>query len=468
MSFSALVWTSLGDYSRWKDVWSGYLAPRWAGSSPAPYIGFDLYNCQYFQLPLVRGTSDVSSSPQQGDGLDTGYFYAVHTITGAITDMILFHQGGRPADVGTLRPWYLELDPKLLFGLLEPANTGGSYSDAKFVTGFIKASGGGSAIASRPHLFFWGTTPSSNVIYHYSPYAWKGAPSLVIVDIAMKAGLPASLFAQGAHSGADTAYTGGASADAPWLGWSSASGSTYYTIAISRRVGEKVIDTILEAARHTRDMYFIDETGKFSVSSFTSPYEVAGLTLRDGVTAVQWEWSHRWICNHVYATYGSAVKQWGDVSVAPDGGGYSPPGAVEEELLASYLGSDFVHEHNVAISEAQYGTQWLRGRDFITDQYGTPRTVTRAHYPCILEAATHGHGKIPVATYWMSSDSKPRRFITVTQDLRGLDYRLGDKLTGVELTCDGETIDDARCIGRSINYDTLTVTSILAEVPSNA
>ena len=53
------------------------------------------------------------------------------------------------------------------------------------------------------------------------------------------------------------------------------------------------------------------------------------------------------------------------------------------------------------------------------------------------------------------------------QNLLGLDYLLGDQVTGVEITGDGATIDDTRCIEKEINFDTLEVTSLLAEIPSN-
>ena len=450
-------WTDLGDYSRIIDDWTGYSDDRWSNSLPSNFVGFDLYDCEFFQLPLVRGTAPDSSAPQHGDGLDTGFFYGVHDTTGAIDDMILYHTGGTPGDISTMKPWYFELNPPLAFGSLEPSKTS-TYGDAKYVTGWVGRAAGGYNIIAYPHFYFWGTVTNVYTVWHYAPWAWYGRPPAVTADIAMTAGLAASMINQTAF---DNAYDG--TADPPWNWWAP---NYSQTVLVSRRVGEKVIDTIIEVARHTRDYYFIDETGKLSTSSYTRPFTQAGLTLADGVISVEWDWTDRWLVNRVYASYGSAVKQWGTSTSRPDGP--PAPGAVEEELLQSYMGTDFIHEAVDAASETMFGTRWLNGRNFTTNEYGTPRTVKRVHYPLALAPCNNpAYSIIPITDYWLTSDAKPRRMVSIVQNLLGMEYLLGDKVSGVAVTCDGETIDDTRCVEREIDYDELSVMSLLAEIPSN-
>jgi hypothetical protein len=59
-----------------------------------------------------------------------------------------------------------------------------------------------------------------------------------------------------------------------------------------------------------------------------------------------------------------------------------------------------------------------------------------------------------------------RREVTVVQDLHGLDFDVGFKVSSVAVTEDGETISDTRCTKKTIDFNDLTVTSTLLEEPS--
>jgi len=59
-----------------------------------------------------------------------------------------------------------------------------------------------------------------------------------------------------------------------------------------------------------------------------------------------------------------------------------------------------------------------------------------------------------------------RREVTVVQDMRGLEYDVGHKVSSVELTRDSETIADTRCTKKTCDFNDLTVTSTLLEEPS--
>lgn len=69
--------------------------------------------------------------------------------------------------------------------------------------------------------------------------------------------------------------------------------------------------------------------------------------------------------------------------------------------------------------------------------------------------------------YWLASDSKSRRMVTVRQDFRALDWGIGALVENVAVTDDGQTIDEAWCVEREYDFNRLTVTSVLMERPPN-
>ena len=466
MAVPANFWTTEGDPVRWVDNFDGYYASRSTGSVPKTNVSFTFSDCRFYNAPLIRGTGDKATTGQMSDGVDTGYFYGVHKTLGTIKTMVLFHIGGYLGDA-TWVPWCEPLLPLVLPGNLEPS--GGSWltEEAKFVTGFIMATGGSTQLWGRCNFYFWGSVTNDYEVFHYAPYAWKGRPPEVIAAIAMKAGLDPGSINQTSFEETNEAYDD-TTGTIPWSSFGSPD-NEFHVWAV-RVAGEKVVDMILEVARHTRDFYYVDEKGSLAVSSYTDPPVHAGLTVADGVIAVQWKTSQQWLFNHVSSSYGSATKQWGDAAPSPIGDnstGSIQPGATEETMLASYMGKEFVHELADAASVTKYGEHWLPGRTFIVDELGTPRTVTRAHYPLQHSPSGVSGSLVPAASYWLTSDSKPRVFITVVQDFRGLDYGIGDKLTGVKVTGDGVTYDDVRCIEKTIDFDALTVTSLLVQIPTN-
>jgi len=110
----------------------------------------------------------------------------------------------------------------------------------------------------------------------------------------------------------------------------------------------------------------------------------------------------------------------------------------------------------------------LNGSDVAVSIGGQPKNVKRLHFPFLMNnnggiitpQLAHVH-------YWIFSDSRERRFVTVTQDMRALDWGIGSKVLNVSLTDDGQTIPEMWCIERTYDFDRLTVTSVLMEVPAN-
>ena len=476
MALPGTFWTLGGMYTEWRDNWATMnvgTAPNYK-ANPFANIQMSFSGATYFQLPDVPGVNDTSKGRVHDANLDSGYFYARHASTGALKFPLLFAALGESA--GTLpanQCHYEPLVPTEQPGDMEPDYGLGGSDEAKFVTGFFNASLGTSGTLRGCVLYFRGgpTIGSNWKVWHYGPYAWSGVPAAVIADIAMLAGVDADDFDQ---SSFDDAYDAQilSTGDEPWASYH---GTEQFRIWVVRRVGARVIDTLMEAVRHTRDFLFINEEGDLAVASFTDPSQHTDtMDGSSGVVELESDWTSDYIINSVYASMGSATKQWGDPDSQPDG---SPtgraPGAVEEEMLSSIReegeisGITYIAEASDSASVTKHGARWLPGRKFLADTRGTPREVVRAHFPYILKGGGATNGLIPTATYWLASDAKDRRVLEFKQDFRGVDFGLGEQLTDVNLTSDGEQITDARCIEKEYDFDNWTVRSMLLEVPSN-
>lgn len=314
------------------------------------------------------------------------------------------------------------------------------------------------------------TAGNSVYVWHYQPYAWNGTPPEVFAAVLLQMGLPLAYIDQTAFTNAHTRY-GAVGGDEPWVASTGHTTRTSRQIYCWRRVGQKLIDLLMEIARHGRDMYYTNEAGVLDVSSFTSPEEtVSSLTLADGVLGVEWEWDTSLIFNKVRATWGHGFRSWGGVGDPPDATGYN---VNEEPNLDSYIGNKYVHEASNAASIARHGELPLGSSRRTTIGSGASKEMIVSHYPFYLDpGATDagwaaGQGGMQHVAYWLASDSKARRMVTVRQDFRALDWSVGAKLNGVAVTDDGQTISDAWAIEREYDFDRLTVASVLMEQPSN-
>jgi hypothetical protein len=219
-------------------------------------------------------------------------------------------------------------------------------------------------------------------------------------------------------------------------------------------------------------MYYVNEAGKLSVNSFTR--SVAGLnfidslTLADGVVNVgEWSLESRYL-------YTMALISWGSgVVVSGDGGTIDPNSAAyiasEDENLSAYVGSgidDFISGYISSNGAYKYGELWFKGRDIIQNKSGQPRLAKKAHFPFSFSPHNTSGYYTPIRN-WFLSDSQPRRFVTITQDFRGLDWGIGTNVLDVQVTDDNETIADTWCIKRTYDFNRLTVTSVLMERPAN-
>jgi len=478
MALGATFWAAAGDGVRWMHDWTGYY--EWSAASGAdPYILTFMHNIKMFQLPfsMTGAQGDKQTAPQH----DSGYFFWGTAANAPITICSCHASIAQGGNTGaTAKPAWKEIcytsSAKMLNGDIPPSvpivYDSIDYFSGIVQTGFISKVARPTGTAKRDAIF-WIMKPSAGdrSLYHYNPWAWFGTVPAVIADIVMKCGVGADYIDHDAFDNAHDAYdltTG----DAPWT---TASGLvTKWEIGCSRRIGEKCIDLVMNCARHSRDLYFVNEAGKLSVNSFTrwasGTNYATSLGILDGVTNIDaWSWESRYLYNWALCSWGSGVV------VSGDGGTIDPNSAVymasEDDTIAAYLGdrlSDYLTSpfYVAPYNEAMFGRLWLRGQKTIQNNTGQSRLAEKAHFPFSFSPHnTTGH-YVPIY-HWFVSDSFPRRFVTLTQDMRGLDWGIGAHVANVAVTDDGQTISEAWCIERTYDFDRLTVTSVLMEQPPN-
>lgn len=427
----------------------------------------------FYQAPFITGATD-GGVQQSEDNYNTGFFY-----------LTVFDQTNRYpyscAVIGIpswrgyaedIAPQCAQLVPANEEYELRPASETSWLSSAYYRTGFLRQGAGDGNLSQ--HLMTWFFAPligSTATINHYAPYAWNGSPPEVIAAILLQMGLDPLRLNQTAFTTANTSYNdtlgniliGGAAG--PDIAWE----PQIYAV---RRVGERVVDLITRIMQHTRDLYYVDESGRMSLSGFEDATDVvSGLTLDDGVLgSVQWAWTREYVFNSVSATWGSAFRQWGDSANQPDTTDF---GCEQEEELHSLQATKYVHEVQNAASVAKHGAIWLRGQRRVT-AYSRGKEVETAHFGLYLDPGCpvnywedYGYGGMMHVTNYLTSDSKDRRIVTVRQDMRALDWGIGSLVEDISVTDDGQTIAEAFCIEREYDFDRLTVTSVLMERPSN-
>ena len=477
MGLGAPFWAAAGDGVRWMHDWSSYHSSTGIVDGTR-YTATFLSNVKLFQLPFAMNGAD--GIKQNAPQYDAGFFFWGTSAT--VMKEYSFIQGcvAHGGDTGTYTtPMWKQIhytsSTRMTNGDIPPKLDVDPLRSKDFYSGIVQT-GFLSKIPfdsnTTNHVVTWTMLPSAGTykFWHYNPWAWYGTVPAVIADIVMKCGIDSSEIDQAAFDNAHDAYdltTG----DAPWT--TAAGLVTKWEIGCSRRVGEKCISLVMECARHSRDMYFVNEAGILSVNSFTrwltGGNYVTGLTLDDGVINVNdWGYESRYLYTKYLASWGSGVV----VSGNPE---YAPPNATnytasEDETMESYLrglledyydGSDAVLDW-----DRKYGELWLKGRQTIINKTGIPRVAQKVHFPFSF-SPHRAIGRYTPLYNWQVSDSKPRRFVSLTQDMRALDWSIGAHLTAVTVTDDGQTIDNAWCIERTYDFDRLTVASVLMEQPSN-
>lgn len=475
-------WAALGAATRWGPDYTGITHSEFydpsVNLSSANWMLLSISlgaDSVFFQAPFLTDSSDGGEQTSDSN-YDTGFFW----LTDTLGPDRYPHQcaiPGQPSVIGFgtgMASQCEPLRPLLANGDLRPMSEDTPLDSAYYKTGFLYRIGGSDNLP-HSHTMTWFKCPargSTASAHHYMPYAWAGTPPAVIAAIMLQMGQPASVIDTAAFAAAHDALRSDTIYSIPIdgspttvdIGWTP-------VVYCSRLVGQKVIDLILEVIRHGRDMYFTKENGTISVTKFTeTSAAVLSLTLNDGVLNVEWMIDSSLVFNTVSAAWGSGWRQWGAPNVAPDITGFA---VQKEDELNSYQGGKYVHEATNAASVAKYGQIRLSGPERVTATSGGKKVQT-PHYPFFLGPGcdeswwnNYGYGGMMHVTNWLTSDSKERRFVTLVQDLRALDWGIGSRVTNVQVTDDGQTIPACWCVERTYDFNRLTVTSVLMEQPPN-
>jgi hypothetical protein len=481
----AAWWAALGAPARWPHIFTG--VTRGFLNSPAVSGGYAWQanwlrlgislgaSDAFYQAPFITGDSDGGVQSDDND-YDTGFFYLTDAV-GPDRYPYICAINGIPNGWGIANgdfPQCAYLQPMNDEYELRPVSdpdSGNPLFSAYYKTGFIYSTGDDGA-PTYSNVTTWFKCPAKGqlvTINHYSPFAWQGSPPEVIAAILLQLGMPAAYIDQVAFTRANLMLgSGGGYLIGGESGPDEAWNPQAYAV---RAVGRKVVDLVTEIMRHGRDVYYANEAGVLDVSCYTDPLDiVTSLTLEDGVVSVEYSWEIKYVFNKVAAGWGSAYRCWGSPADPPDSTGFA---CQLEEELDSCQDCKYVHEASNAASVAKYGEIWLKGRKRTTSG-SKGKEVESSHYGLFLDPGclagyweTYGYGGMMHVTNWLTSDSKERRFVTVVQDFLALDWGIGARVRNVAVTDDGQTIADTVCIERTYDFDRLTVTSLLMELPAN-
>jgi hypothetical protein len=461
MPLGSTWWNNLGSTSRWTHDFTNNVMYKLNDNG---MVRLHLNRLRMYQRTTTTG--GTGSKQMTNPGFDSGYFSFSTSYT-TNTEVEYSQAFSLIGDYNTYPPQCVTLYPEVEFGDIPPT-TGviGALSAGYYKTGFVDDLGGSGMVAGSPaDAFVWFNIPANGVYYiwHYNPWAWFGTVPEVIAAACMQVGLDSDYIDTAAFDRAHDAFDA-STGDEPWTDV-----NEDWEIYAYRTVGQKLSDFMFECARHARDFYYVSESGELSVNSFTSPNTtITSLGFSDGVIGVvDWEDTIEHMFNRVDATWGSATASSGDDSNAPNQTEYS---CSFEPQLDSYTGSKWLKSATDSSSTSRYGEIPLKGKLTSINIEGQPKEVYKVHFPFLLSdhdtVASPSPGGMLHVTNWLSSDSQPRKIIQLKQDLRGLDFSVGDEVQDVELTSDGVTVGVTKCIRKKYDFRTMTVQSTLMEIPS--
>lgn len=296
---------------------------------------------------------------------------------------------------------------------------------------------------------------------HYQPYAWYGYPADVIASIVLQLGLDEDFIDTDAF---DTSYDD-----------QSDGGNTYKTkVGYAREVGVQIIESLKEIASHSGEMFGFNMKGQVTMPARTTP--TATTTALEGIKSGGTTW--RYTTDH---QYNDVLMTAGMASLTTVGVHGPAPTEISETPNEEITNADYVFksEWDATLASAQadrweysyaetgsqnyFGIMRLSGDELSIDG---PLVVNTAPTHRRLFGGCYTGTRLIAAL--MAGFDYPLREVTVVQDFRGLDYDVGHKVTDVAITADGETIADMRCIHKEIDFDNMTVTSVLLEEDSGS
>ena len=290
-------------------------------------------------------------------------------------------------------------------------------------------------------------------LYHYQPWAWYGTVAEVVASILLRLGL---------HQD----YVDADSFDDAYDGQATDMGIYAPYVYVSRDFGRPVAELIKEVCRHSHDGLYYDMEGRLAMSSRTRPY-TADPPDPASILAISHRFTDEHLVNTARFTYGQVCRTTVDDRTEPP---TQISGVVEEEnpdyvSMAEFEAGGQSRQSDTwsysvtdSTSVSTYGEYPLGGERPEVDEDGNTTTVPVTH----MRFFSSGAAAQGLASR-VEKESGIKRELTVVQDFRGLDFDVGYVIEDVELTSDGDTISDMRCIIKEIDFNNLRVTSVFLE-----
>jgi len=296
-------------------------------------------------------------------------------------------------------------------------------------------------------------------VYLYQPWAWYGRAGQVIASMLLVKGVDPDNIDQTAFSYTDDAQAAMGTADEePFV---------FYRRQIGQRLGEAA----KTVAMCSWDILTINMDGKVAMMPRTTvpaAYTISGIDNGDGVVHVGWRYAYEALANHCWASEGRYYQILFETVGTFNNVVSSCTEIAYPRTADDKRGLPF-EEFEDTTSSTKYGLREL-GRDAEIQEANEVKTIRQYHLEamCNIEGSADGDplgSKTVLMQRLVDVESVLRREVTVVQDLRGLDYDVGYLVEDVALTGDGATFD-AFCIRKTINFNDLSVTSVLLEEPS--
>jgi len=320
-------------------------------------------------------------------------------------------------------------------------------------------------LGSGAFLYWIVTTGGSDTcsIQIFQPYAWYGRTCQVIASMLIGMGLSTSYIDQTAFSETDDAQAA--------MGATPSDDEEPFAF-YRRQIGMTIGEAIKEIARTCWDILTINLEGEIALMPRTdvpAGFTVASIDQEDGVVSVHWRYAFEHLANFTVASEG----RYYDCTFDAYGGGIGNAVATCNEVafpqaISTKRALPF-QEFEDSTSQTKYGTRAL-GREVELQEGAEVKTIRSYHLPylCNIEGASGGDPMDALETVMArltDVDAELRREVAIVQDLRGLDYDVGYKVTSLGVTNDGDTFT-AFCTKKTIDFNDLSVTSTFLEEPS--
>jgi len=297
---------------------------------------------------------------------------------------------------------------------------------------------------------------SAGTARFFMPDCWLGTVAEVSGAIMMEKGLDVDYVDTAAWSAADDGHK------------DYGSGSDTLSIFYRREPGRTYGDTLKAIARHSWDILFINmkcQISMISRESTTATHIITGLDLDDGVISVQWRMASEHIGNWFYVGYGrwsSCDREWV----------YAAPSTYPLHLKETDAGVPTKYEelwelYENAASQALHGVRKVGNNRAVMYSGRDEEEVTAFYLPYLTQPDPDASASVAEASRdeFMERrgiEGAARREITTVQNFRGLDYDVGYKITGTDLTGEDGTIT-VTCIKKTVDFKDFTVTSVLLQ-----